>query len=707
MLTPEARLPEKGIHEALINDAQRPKLVETLPDWMNRDAHVRFGNHDIELDATRLPRIEGVMGAVNLLRKGQAEFKQEAFSPAKTPANKEQSGALLAVKAILEMAGLAAGGEAIRRGRGGKNALLFLGGLGLAAGSGIGLTMDLSGCSPAIVTEVPPGSPTALPATEMPVQVTLTPLSNEVVNGTPSAAPETPAPIVGASYPTEISTLESPLVYSYGGETGRQNMNEYTRQLFDRYIAEMGPLRGGFLTGTTVDELYRSFDQNYDFKLFTTDAGLTWLVQSKSDGSFLVPKDQNGQIFRDLQLPYDYLFEVGQAVGVGNDNFDLQRFQANKVGFVGAWPVLVTVDGQNVPVSWMNMEQGGAATPIVMASTAEAPTPQEPTAVPDSRVALTVGAETFRVTTDVLYSEAVTNVNIDPTKAQKIGEVLVHTDASGRLLWNEHMQAWVPEFGTSMDYKSPETAPVVPFEAYYDGSKPGDAEYVPSSAALSDMLYVAEHPNLIASDASYPYYRVTLFGNDKARIGYEIGLTGPNQYLLNENKTDTSRTLNRPFAYFGVQQTQDASGDVIYIIKKANWNPDGEIKIITTNHGFDQAAYNEWFQYPLILKYLTNTPSMTGELVPLFLSPDGQFQETNPNLFYYETDPANPNVASLVSADAITMFSPGDQADILSLYPQINKPFDATTNPGSYLIDSLPPEMSNMILVTGVHQFHH
>lgn len=706
MVAPEAlHIPEKSIHEALINDARRPKLVETLPDWMQRDTHVRFGDHDIELETNRLPRIEGVMGVVNLLRKGQAELNRPSGAVTHETAQDKEAGVLL-IKSILEIAGLAAGSAAMKKGRG-KNALLFLGGLGLFAGGGIGLTMDLSGCASAIATEVPPGTPTALPATEMPPQVTVTPLSNEVVVGTPSSAPETPAPIQGASYPTEVSVLESPLVYSYGGEAGRQNMNEYTRQLFDRYVAEMS--RSGFLTGTTVDQLYRSFDQGYDFKLFTTDQGLTWLVQSKSDGSFLVPKDLDGQIFRDLQLPYNYLFDSGVAVEVGLDNFNFQRFQANKVGFVGAWPVLVTVDGQGVPVSWVNMEQGGAATPITVASTVEAPT-HASTDVPDSRVALTVGAETFRVTTDVRYSESITDVNIDPAKAQKIGEVLVYTDAAGRLLWNEHLQAWVPEFGTSMDYKTPETAPVVPFDAYYDGSKPDASTYIPSSAALSDMLYIAEHPDLISPDASYPYYRVALFGNDKARIGYEIVLTGPNQYLIsNENKTEVTNKKPLPFNYFGVQQTKDKDGNIIYVIKKANWNPmpTNERNILVTNMGFDKSAYDEWFKYPLIMRYIEADSSVTGgELVPLFLSPDGQFQETNPNLFYLETQPANPHVAALVSKDLTDIFSQEVQTSIDLLYPQINKPFDEKTNPGSYLIGVLPSGLTNMIHYTGVQTFY-
>lgn len=378
------RVGSYDIQKAMADEASRPKLVESLPDWMKRDtAHVRYAGHEIEFDDASLPRLDGIMGAVRLLRRGEAELAHAPAHRLQAPHSDNKESWALIAKIALETIGLGASAAAVKKGKHSGNGILM--GLGLIGGltSGIAFTLDLTGCGPqsevptAIATEVPS---TPIPSTELPVQLTMTPLSNEVVVGTPSSVPETPAPVISASYPSEVINLESPLVYSYGGETGRQNMDEYTRQMFDRYIAEMGPNRGGYLVGATVEELYRSFDQGYDFKLYTTDKGLTWLVQSKSDGSFLVPKDQNGQIFRDLQLPYDYLFQSGAAVGVGTDNFDFQRFQANKVGFVGAWPVLVNVDSQDIPVSWANMEQSGSTNPITVASTAEAPT--EVVAVP-------------------------------------------------------------------------------------------------------------------------------------------------------------------------------------------------------------------------------------------------------------------------------------------------------------------------------------
>jgi hypothetical protein len=320
-----------------------------------------------------------------------------------------------------------------------------------------------------------------------------------------------------------------------------------------------------------------------------------------------------------------------------------------------------------------------------------------------------------------MYSEIVKNLVIDPTMAQVaespaieslVGKILWYKDnaPNTRYIWNEHMAAWIPVFGISTDFRTPEASPTVPFDAYYDGSAMGVLEYIPSSSTLSDALYVAEHPGLIAPNASYPYYRVTLFGNDKAMIGYQIVLTGPNQYLLiDENTTQLSNKQPLPFNLYGIQQTKDKGGHIIYVMKKANWNPTNvnSPEILVTNMGFDKSAYDEWFQYPLILRYIANDSKVTGgELSPLFLSPDGQFQETNPDLFYFETQPANPHLASLLSADAIRMFDLSVQADILSLYPQINKPFNADTNPGSYLIGSLPSELSNMILYTGVHQFY-
>jgi len=694
MLTPEAHLPDKSIHEALVNDAKRPKLVETLPSWMSRESKVRFGDTDIALDETRLPRLEGFMGAAHLLRKGQAEFKQEAFSPANTPANKEQSGALLAVKAILEMAGLYGGAQAMKKGRG-KNGLLFLGGLGLMAGSGVGLTMDLSGCGPQAI-ETPPAIVTEAPATAMAIETSTPSLGNEVLTGTPSSVAETPAP-VGSVYPAEVSSMTDPKVYSYGGVEGRANMNEYARAMFDRYIAEMA--RSGLITGSNVEQLYQSFDSSgFDFKLFTTDAGQTWLVQSR-DGGFHVPKTQDGQMFRDLQLSYDYLFQNGVQVDAGVDNFDLQKFQVNRVGFVGAWPVLVNIDAQNVPVNWVNMEQGGATSPIVLASTTATPETAPATAIPDSRVDLAVGGETFRVTTDVLYTEAATNLNIDPSKAQKIGEQLVYVTDFGRLIWNEHMAAWTPEFPTSMDYEHSDTAPVVPFDAYYDGSPPDAAVYIPSSVTLSDRLYFAEHPGVIAPDAAHPHYKV----NMENTFGYMVSIYPVNDASFPPSElTQVTFRGPKPFEYFGIQQTEDSSGRKIVVIKKANWNPDAadpSNTILPTNMGMDKFIYDQAVEYPLMFKYLTDSREAVGQMMPFFLPPSGS--SVRPEADFREVGSLeSPAVFALQSQNDISVFPQEVQSAILAMYPRAGENFEATTNPKSINLAEFPSGLSNMILYT-------
>ncbi len=569
--------------------------------------------------------------------------------------------------------------------------------------------------SPALIPPVIETLPGPVVGITPAAEVMGTPLVNEVLTSTPAPRIETPV-VTGGSYPTEVSVMESPKVYSYGGPEGRENMDKITRQMFDRYIAELA--REGKIQGATPEELYINFDKKYDFNMFVTDDMLTRLIQGKSGGEFLVPENMDGQVYRDLQLPYDTLFQSGVLVDVGSDTFNLREFQADRIGGVGAWPVFVHVDAQSIPVSWVNMDSGGIETPIQVASTVATSIP-EASATP-SGITVEIGGETVTVNTTVKHSETTKKLDVDPTKVQvtesdpDIGKIYWYRDEANdnaRYIWNEHIQAWTPEFGTSMEYAQPELSPYVSIDAYYDGSKVGDPIFIPSSVTLSDALYLIEHPDLIKEEsAGYPYYRVTLFGNNKYRVGYELVLTGPNQYLLaDENKTDVSRSLDRPFAYFGVQQTKDTSGNIIYVIKKANWNPTeaNPEQILTTNMGFDKAAYEEWFKYSLILTYLSNSTSMTGELVPIFPSPAGQYQADNANSFFYETQPPSPHVAGLQSVDAIQMFDPTTQALINLLYPQINKPFDAKTNPGSYLIGALPNELSNMILSTAVHQFYH
>lgn len=354
-------------------------------------------------------------------------------------------------------------------------------------------------------------------------------------------------------------------------------------------------------------------------------------------------------------------------------------------------------------------------TPTSTATSTPSPTK---TSTPDPRISISFNSETFFVTDRLQYSENANTLNIDPLKVRviqspsiesHIGEILWYMDETtgARFIWNSNLLAWVPEFKTSMDYKNPEASPVVPLEAYYDGSNVGDPEYAPSSVALSDALYAAEHPELIASDATYPYYRATLAWSNETVIGYEIALTGPNQYLItDENKTDVARVLNRPFAYFGVQQTKNKDGSIIYIIKKANWNPTqlNEDEILTFNMGFDKSRYEEWFKYQLILDKVTD-PHTTGELSPVFPYEFGVYH-FNKDSFYVERQGHNPSVASLLDTSMINMFEPEIRQRIIDLYNGVGRQFDPNTNRMSILIGSLPLDLSNMILYTSVHQFY-
>lgn len=240
----------------------------------------------------------------------------------------------------------------------------------------LSLSVLLASCAspaismPAIATETRPTPAITAPAAEM----TGAPLVNEVLTSTP--APRIENPVDSGAYPTSISSVESPKVYSYGGPEGRANMDDGTRAMFDRYIAELA--REGKIQGSTPEALYLDFDKKYDIKLYTTDTMLTRLIQSKSSGTFLVPENAEGQVFRDGQLSYDYLFQNGTVVDVGTDNFNFREFHADRVGGVGAWPVFVQVDAQSIPVSWVNMDRDGIEVPIQVAATAATSTPEAP-----------------------------------------------------------------------------------------------------------------------------------------------------------------------------------------------------------------------------------------------------------------------------------------------------------------------------------------
>lgn len=352
---------------------------------------------------------------------------------------------------------------------------------------------------------------------------------------------------------------------------------------------------------------------------------------------------------------------------------------------------------------------------VTLTSTATSTPSPTRTSTPDPRISINFDSETYYVTDRLLYSENITTLDFDPTKVRTTqspsidsldGKLLWYMDDTigKRFIWNHYLSAWVPEFETNMDYAHPELSPSVPLKAFYDGSKPKDTKYIPSSVALSDMLYVAEHPGMIATDASYPYYRVSLSVNKAGPNGYIIALTGPNQYLLTEqNTTKISRNKNRPFAYFGMQQTTDQRGNTIYIIKRASWNPTTENPngIVTMSMGFDKDRYEERIQYPLIFKFLDGE---AGELIPVFPYNYGTNQ-FSPNTFSYGYDKPNPNVAALINTNMISMFEDTTQRQIIGLANGHGVPFDAQTNPGSYLIPSLPPELSNMILFTSTQSW--
>lgn len=309
------------------------------------------------------------------------------------------------------------------------------------------------------------------------------------------------------------------------------------------------------------------------------------------------------------------------------------------------------------------------------------------------------GGETFTVTRDVKYRDGQTAVDIDPSKAQKIGDLLVYSDAAGRLIWNEHLASWTPEFGTSLDYMNSESAPMVPFDAYYDGSKPDDSVYIPSSATLSDRLYFAEHPGIISVDSPHPHYKV----NMENTFGYMISIYPVNEASFPPSElTQVKFKEPKSFEYFGIQQTEDLSGNKIIVIKKANSNPDAtdpNNTIHTTNMGMDKFIYDQAVEHPLMFKFLTDSREAVGQMMPMFLPPPGN--SVRPESDFREVGTLeSPAVFALQSQDDINIFPQEVQNLILAMYPRAGENFDATTNPKSINLTELPPGLSNMILYT-------
>lgn len=335
----------------------------------------------------------------------------------------------------------------------------------------------------------------------------------------------------------------------------------------------------------------------------------------------------------------------------------------------------------------------------------------EPTATA-SGIAVETGGETIMMTTKVIYGE-VTNLNFNPEKVQTTvtadgQKVRWYRDetTNSRYVWNPELNSWTPEFTTSLDYAHPETSPKVAKPAYDDGSKPGEP-YFPSSVTLSDMLHLAEHPDLISKAASHPYYKVNV-NWDSTGAYYSIsivrdgrgGFTGPEETRL-------SYKIPKSFAYFGLQQTTDDSGNIIYVVKKANWNPTTENPngILPTNQGFDKATYERRIQYPITSKALSNATDMSGEWVPVFPSPPGTFG-FNPATFSFRGESTNPFVAKLQNPSTINIFD--ERQFIINIFNAINsdnQPVAGPRNPNSVALKSLPLQLSNMILYTGLYSW--
>ena len=276
-------------------------------------------------------------------------------------------------------------------------------------------------------------------------------------------------------------------------------------------------------------------------------------------------------------------------------------------------------------------------------------------------------------------------------------DVIMGTDNQGhRVFWNEQKGYWTPEFTMSEDFTNPESAPYVPLEAYFDGS-----------AHYSAAVYIVEHPGLIAADASHPYYKINGAFSSKGAIGYEISLMGMAQESMpGESSTPISYKTAKPFYYMGIQQTKDSSGAVIYVVDKDNWNPTTEKPDQTTPtfHGFDEKAYRELIQYERFKALISNKVNMPGELVPVLPVPPGRYLYS-PDEFIYNTDASNPHVAALADQDFFSMLPADVQAQINNMLDKAGAPFDSVTNPRHVVLNELPPELSNLLLYTGLREW--
>lgn len=348
-------------------------------------------------------------------------------------------------------------------------------------------------------------------------------------------------------------------------------------------------------------------------------------------------------------------------------------------------------------------------------STQQAETPTAnvavPTAVPtETHVVLNVDADVLQLLKDQnalnpdgsvssanKYVENNADFSVSPetikhvtTTDTALKDILSGTDSQGnRVFWNKEKGYWVQEFGMGAIDKTPSDSPFVPLDAYYDGS-----------SHYSAAIYIAEHPNLIAGDAAHPYFKAIIryTPSDVSRSIFYICIAQEDIPSHQPGKTDISYKINKPFAYLGLQQTKDHSGQVIYVMAKDSWNPTDEHpdQTLPTFLGFDKATYEDWAQYPTIFNITSNKTDMGGEVVPIFPSPE----LTDINALRYENQDLSPNVAHLQNQQAINLFA--ESADIQAIFDQIAKGETLTTSTNFASLSALPPELSNMLLLAGV-----
>ncbi len=380
----------------------------------------------------------------------------------------------------------------------------------------------------------PTESPAPIAVTVAP-EVTGTPLVNEVLTSTPAPRIETLVAIDG-SYPTKVSLVESPKVYSYGGPEGRENMDEVTRAMFDRYIAELA--REGLIQGSNPEALYLDFDKKFDFKMYVTDQMLTRIIQYKSGGAFLVPDNMVGQVYRELQLSYNDLFQGGAPIDVGTDNFGFRQFQADRVGGVGAWPVLVNVDEQSIPVSWLNMDRGGAVTPLESSVAVVTPgVTQVPQGVESPQPAVTEPGAT-RVVTENGHDYVYTYTKLGETE-------------TGEELWG-----YVREAGTIILFDGP-IRNYLPFQILVSQNVQNERNFV--SVNYTDQTDI-NSPNPWLTRTLSPELQKRYFAEDP-RKGTMTDMEG-------------SRVLQMEMLGLGEGDHKQAYLDIIV----ANGTPEGEVK---------------------------------------------------------------------------------------------------------------------------------